>query len=61
MTGTKSVTRANTWKNTSKATGKAVKKLIPHAAKHGKDSSGFNLSYYSKPNTTSTCQASPQK
>lgn len=48
MTGTKSVTRANTWKNTSKATGKAVKKLIPHAAKHGKDSSGFNLSYYRK-------------
>jgi hypothetical protein len=46
MTGTKSVTRSGTWKSTGKATSKAVKKLIPHAAKLGKNSSGFNLGYY---------------
>jgi hypothetical protein len=46
MTGTKSVTRSGTWKSTGKATSKAVKKLIPHSAKLGKDSSGFNLRYY---------------
>ncbi|KAK4247065.1 hypothetical protein C7999DRAFT_14872 [Corynascus novoguineensis] len=35
---------APTWKKT----GKAVKSVVPHSNKSGKDSMGFNLSYYRK-------------
>ncbi|KAK4099566.1 hypothetical protein N658DRAFT_560293 [Parathielavia hyrcaniae] len=42
LTGATKAAKPANWKHP----GRAVKRFIPHAAKVGKDSSGFNLSYY---------------
>ena len=41
LTGASNAAKPSTWK-------RSAKKAIPHASKQGKDSSGFNLSYYRK-------------
>ncbi|KAK3297355.1 uncharacterized protein B0H64DRAFT_457449 [Chaetomium fimeti] len=42
MSGASKAAKPGTWKHS----GKSVKKIIPHASKQGKDSEGFNMSYY---------------
>jgi hypothetical protein len=44
LTGATKAAKPTNWRHPVKT----VKRLIPHAAKVGKDSSGFNLSYYRK-------------
>ncbi|KAG7289168.1 hypothetical protein NEMBOFW57_005531 [Staphylotrichum longicolle] len=48
LTGGKRAVTSTNWKHHVTHPGQAVKRIIPHASKQGKDSSGFNLSYYRK-------------
>ncbi|KAK3896425.1 hypothetical protein C8A05DRAFT_40044, partial [Staphylotrichum tortipilum] len=48
LTGGKKAVAASNWKYHITNPGQAVKRIIPHSAKEGKDSCGYNMSYYRK-------------